>query len=258
MKVDRSMHFIQSAASAFMGAHRLNHLIAATKSTNTDGWFYTLRQWIGGLLLLDANTFQATVTDETGLLWALAVLLTAGLSVSIGQSVVLFANRVPPRRFLISLLGSAAVGLLAVLFWSVSIWATARILFGVTEAWRNFLIVTALGFAPALFGFTLFMPYLGVIAGWMLRVWVSLTVVVGVGIVGDLPLGPALLCCAPGWLFLESMTRLPLLDLRGLRAWVLILATGRPRRLEGNEIAMWLAEQSRTRVTAGADKEGGF
>lgn len=252
------MVFIQFAEDGFNGAYGLGHLIAAAQSTSADGWFHALGHWIGGLLILDASTFQATVAYETGLLWALALLLVAGLSVSMGQSIVLLANRVPPRRFLISLLGSGAVGLLAVLFWSVSIWATAHILFGVTEPWHSFLVVTALGFAPAIFGFALFAPYLGVIFGWMLRVWVSLTVVVGVGIVGDLPLGPALLCCVPGWLFLESMTRLPLLDLRGLRSWVWIMTTGRPTRLGRDEIAIWLAEQSRKSVAAGVDEDGGF
>ncbi len=257
MKNDPILYFIRSTDGRFNGAHAMGHLMAAAESTSADGWFHALRQWIGGLLILDAGTFQTTVDSETGLLWALALLLMAGLSVSVGQSVVLFADRVPTHRFLISLLGSGAVGLFAVLFWSVSIWATAHILFGVTEPWRSFLTVTALGFAPALFGFALFMPYLGVIFGWILRVWVSLTVMIGVGIVADLALWSALLCCVPGWFFLEAMTRLPLLDLRGFRAWLLSSTTGKPRPRRSEEIAMWLAEQSQMTMAAGADKNGG-
>ncbi len=257
MKVDPRMHEVIFSDRGFNGAQGLVQLLAV-ESTTAGGWFHALRQWIGGLLVLNTDTFQATVAHENGLWWALALLLVAGLSVSIGQSIVLFANRVPTHRFLASTLASGAVGLLAVLFWSVSIWITARILFDVTEPWRSYLVVTALGFAPALFGFALFMPYLGVIFGWMLRVWVSLTVMVGVGIVADLALWPALLCCVPGWIFLESMTRFPLLDLLGLRAWVWNMTTGRPRRREGDEIALWLAEQSQTRIAAGVDEDGGF
>jgi len=243
--------------SGSIGQRGLAHLFAVTEPKTANGWFDALFQWIGGLLALDANTFHATVAHGNGLWWALALLLIAGLSVSIGQSIVLFANRVPKSRFFTSLLGSGAVGLFAVLFWSVTIWATARFLFSVTEPWPSFLTVTALGFAPALFGFALFMPYLGVIFGWILRVWVSLTVVVGVGIVADLVLWQALLCCTPGWFFLEAMTRLPILDLRGFKAWMWSITTGRPQRRRGEEVAMWLAEQSRMTVAIRADENGG-
>jgi hypothetical protein len=257
MGVDPRMSFDLFANSESIGAHGLAHVLAVAEPTTADGWFRATRQWIGSLLNLDVNTFRATVEHEYGIWWALALLLVAGVSMAIGQSVVLFANRVPRHRFLISLLGSGAVGLLAVLFWSVSIWATSHLFFGATEPWPDFLIVTALGFAPALFGFILFIPYVGVIFGWMLRVWVSLTVVIGVGIVAGLALWPALLCCVPGWLFLEAMTRLPLLDLRGFKAWVVSVTTGRPRRHGGEEIAMWLAEQSRMTIAASVDEDGG-
>ena len=222
-------------------------------TTTLGGWIAAVLQLIAGVLRLDVDAFYAAVAHPRGLVLAVAVFMVAGLSVGLGQSVVLFANRVPKRRFFIALCGGALVGLVAASLWALTIWLVLRFILATPTSLRAVTVVVALGVAPGILGIFLFLPYLGVIFGWVLRFWVFITILVGVGVVAKLTFWPALLACVLGWLLLELLTRFPLFDLERLRAWVWRLTTGRAQRYEGDDLAAWLAAQARATLTAGDD-----
>src|SRR5688572_32530355 len=82
-----------------------------------------------GVLRLDPEIFT-TVFATPGAGWvALAILFVAGISDMLGQSVVLFANRVTPRRFAVSLIMSALVLIISVFVWAGSIWLIINFVF---------------------------------------------------------------------------------------------------------------------------------
>ena len=222
-------------------------------TTTLGGWITAVLQLIGGVLRLNVDAFHAAVDHPRGLGLAVAVFMAAGLSVGLGQSVVLFANRVPRRRFFFALCGGALVGLVAASLWALTIWLVLRFVLASPTSLRAVIVVVALGVAPGILGIFLFLPYLGVIFGWVLRVWVFITILVGVGVVAELTFWPALLACVLGWLLLELLTRLPLFDVARLRAWVWRLTTGRPQRYEGEDLAAWLATEAHAALAASDD-----
>src|SRR5437588_4729781 len=81
-----------------------------------------------GAMRLDPAAFEAVEPAGTGLLITTIVFL-AGVSEMIGQSVVLFANRVESGRFVLSLLLNESLFIVSVFILSGSIWGIAKVLF---------------------------------------------------------------------------------------------------------------------------------
>ncbi|GAB5494797.1 MAG: hypothetical protein Phog2KO_50120 [Phototrophicaceae bacterium] len=107
--------------------------------------------------------------EETGLegrlalfSWALPIVLAAGLSEVLGQSYVLFANRVKPTRFIITLLINILI-FVAGFFTSVlSVWLLARYVFGYDQTFYRVLPSVAYSYRPLIFGFLSAIPYFGI------------------------------------------------------------------------------------------------
>jgi predicted Abi (CAAX) family protease len=126
--------------------------------------------------------------------------MAAGLSVALGQSIVLFANRVRPGRFIFSVAISAVLFAFGYAFLTLSTGAVAW-LFGEGRASLGTLwIVMAMSYAPLLFSFLESIPYLGIIIMWALRTWFLLVVVVGVAAVEQTSLAAAFVLVGVGWL----------------------------------------------------------
>lgn len=216
--------------------------------TTLRGWVSAVWQLITGVLRLDPAAFQACVSSDNGLLLALIVLLVCGISLSIGQSVVLFANRVSPKRFALSLLGSAVMMTISMTFWAISSWLIVTLLAGSAHSVRDFVIVVALGSAPAILGFWVLVPYLGNILAWLLRVWIFLAILVGMGAVMGLTFWQALLSCGLGWMLLELLARLPLFAPELWRARLWRSTTGQAERLDADEMVEQLVANSALRL----------
>lgn len=119
-----------------------------------------------GVLKLAPNAFLAADALTGGWKVALVIVFLAGLSDMLGQSVVLFANRVTPRRFTVSLLMSALVLVISAVVWIGSIWLVLRFIFGLEGRFYRVFVVVSLSYAPLLFGFLSLLPYLGAVPGW--------------------------------------------------------------------------------------------
>ncbi len=184
------------------------------------GWLSALWQLAWGAMRFDAAAFSVVLEYSRGTLLALVVLLIGGFSYFFGQSAVLFANRIPPRRFLLSLL-AGAIGLWAsVFFWSASLWVVVSLLLGTRVDLGDVVAIVALSFAPYWLGFLILFPYLGSLFSKMLRGWVALILLMAVAVSFGLAFWQALLACALGWGVFELLNRVPLLDLDRLEAWL--------------------------------------
>lgn len=171
-----------------------------------------LSELIGGAVRLDPTAFEAIQSAPHGLRDALLVLLLAGASETLGQSVVLVLNRVSRRRFCLALvLGGVALALEA-LVWMGLVWLLVGALGVERPAFRSAARVIALAYAPLVLGFFVFLPYLGPMLMHVLRVWVLLAVVVGTSVVFGLPPLAAAVAASAGfiarWLLLGLFAQL--------------------------------------------------
>lgn len=141
---------------------------------------------IGDALLLRPDFAHAVVDMPGAGQVAVTVVILAGLSEAFGESVVLFLNRVSPRRFLLSLLISAIIFAATYFFLAATIAAVARLGFGAEVAFGVTASVVALAQAPRLFGFLVFLPYFGLAISILLWIWSLLATTRGVAEVFDL------------------------------------------------------------------------
>lgn len=157
---------------------------------------------IGGALRLQPEAFAALELRPGGLRFALWVVLLAGLSSALGQSLVLFVNEVRPRRLVSSLLLSALLFALSFLFWVASIWLVAEQVFGRERPFVDAVRIVGLAYAPQLFGFFTLTPYFGGAIATALSIWGLLATLVATGVAFDVGLPAAAACTALGWLLL--------------------------------------------------------
>lgn len=129
----------------------------------------------------------AAIHDQPGVLQlSFIVVLVAGLSEAVGQSVVLFVNEVKPRRFVISLIITAILFVGGYVLWVLSIWLVALVLFQHEVSLISVIRAVGLGYAPLVFSFLALMPYFGTAINTMLYFWAFTAVVSAVSITLDL------------------------------------------------------------------------
>ena len=136
---------------------------------------------VRGGLRLDPQAFLAAFDAGprgTGLLiW---IVLIGGVSLMIGHSVVLFANRVSPARFTISLVLGAIKFFLDVLVVVFVVWGMANMIS--ERTWLLGQVGRAVALASAPYWFSLFflIPYLGLILERAMKFYVILALIVAV------------------------------------------------------------------------------
>jgi hypothetical protein len=159
-----------------------------------------LWQLLGGVLELRGDAYLQALSLEGSVFAALAIVLAAGLSEALGQSIVLFANRVKPARFIFSLLVDAVLFTFGYGFVVLSTWTVCRLPGAPHIAFRNLALVLAMSYAPMLFAFLGALPYLGSRLLGALRVWHFLAMVMGVAAVGRIDVFAAATYVWLGWL----------------------------------------------------------
>ena len=162
-------------------------------------------QVIWGILSFQTSAFANlhTLTDST--VAALIVVLIAGLSQALGQSIILFINRVKPIRFCLSLLIAALLFACEYGFWVLITWGISNLVY--FDGVSLFLVARILGFsyAPLLFGFLVAIPYIGVGISVLLWVWSLLVMVTYLSVVAGSTTWEAFACAALGWAILRLL-----------------------------------------------------
>ncbi|MGG6294626.1 CAAX protease [Leptolyngbya sp. AN02str] len=160
---------------------------------------------LGRAFALQPTAFQYVAIVQHGVWFALLVVLLAGLSLSIAQSIILFINHVKPIRFVFSLLINAVLFVAGFIFLVLSTWLIGLLPWSVGVRLPELLAVLGLSYAPLLFSFLGALPYLGVPILNVLSVWRLLAMVVGFGAIADVSGAFAVGYVAVGWVVLQLL-----------------------------------------------------
>jgi hypothetical protein len=195
----------------------------------------TLAELVSGALRLDRSAFHAIEQSSQGLRDAFIVLSLARASVTLGNSVVLFLNRVSPRRFALTLLLGRLELVLEARLWITSVWLVVRLL-GVSRPHLvETLDVIGLAYAPFLFGVLVFLPYVGLPILSLLRLWMVLAAIVGTSAAYAIAPELAAVAVAGGflgrWLLLHVFHR----SVLAADHWYWRASTGRALPIESSE-----------------------
>lgn len=167
--------------------------------------FWTL---VSGVLLLNKETFTSLNSLPLGLVASILVVLLAGLSQTLGQSVMLFINRVKPLRFLLSVAIAAVLFVFDYNFWVFSTWLVAGWLFDVSLPLIDVIKTLGFSYAPLLLGFLIVIPYFGMPILIVLSIWTLMAIATGLGAISSLGIWDAFECCLGGWLVLQFSQRI--------------------------------------------------
>lgn len=175
---------------------------------------------INQVLRLEMNVVDSLALHPAGGRFAVAVVLLVGLSEAVGESVVLFINRVSPRRFLLSLLISAILFVFTYAFWTASIYLVAHYVFGAAAPVWLVARVVGFAYAPRLLGFLAFLPYFGGPISTLLQLWSLLAVLLGAMAALELAPLQAVASVVLGGLLLMTLERTVGRPILALARWV--------------------------------------
>jgi hypothetical protein len=181
-------------------------------------------------LSLDPHVFVQITSAPSGLLVALVVVALAGLSEALGQSLILFVNRISPQRFGFAILLSTGTHVVGYLFWTATIWLLGIYLFNRDTTYATVGRAVGLAYAPQLLSFFVLTPYLGSLFALGIAVWSLLATVIAVQAGLELTLWQAVACSGIGWLLVQAWRRTLGLPLLHFEQWLRHRTAGVPLR----------------------------
>jgi hypothetical protein len=200
------------------------------------GFLDALGRAIRGVLTLDTSLGEWLSSYPFAGWVSVTIAVLAGASTLLGNSVVLFLNRVRGWRFAISLLlnglGFAALYVMQAL-------VIALVGFLVTGERLSLLIAAQavlLATAPLLFGFFELIPYLGTGIARLLQAWGVVALWAVVGTLYQVDRWTALLITLLGWGAMQLLSWALARPLTALGRWVWRLATGNPTILTAKDL----------------------
>ena len=123
----------------------------------------------------------------------------------LGQSVVLLANKVTPRRFVSSLLFNGVIFVVGVLIWAAIFQFVGHFVFGKQVPFSEMARVVGLAYAPLLLGFFILLPYLGSFLHHVLDIWWYLAMLVALSATLQIKFEQAVVCTFIGFLMIEAL-----------------------------------------------------
>ena len=129
---------------------------------------------------------------------ALLIVLLAGLSEAVAQSVALFLNKVSPRRFVISLVVSAVIFTCGFIFYVLSIGFVTSLLSRTSQPTSLLIKSVALAYAPLILSFLSLIPYFGRAITIVLSAYHLLAIIIAVKVTYTLTDGEAVLSVVAG------------------------------------------------------------
>jgi uncharacterized membrane protein len=175
---------------------------------------------VAGVLTLNADSFRLLNHLSLSSIASILVVLLAALSQGIGQSVVLFINRVRPLRFILSLAISAIIFTFNYNFWVLSTWLVTTQIFRTNISLIEIVQTFGFSYAPLLLGFLMVIPYFGMPIFVILSVWTLLAIVTGISAIADLGLWQVFECCVGGWIVLQISQRLLGRPIAAIATWL--------------------------------------
>jgi len=183
-------------------------------------------QLVWGAIALQSSAFEMIQSLPNAHKAAVYVVLLAGLSQEIGQSIILFLNRVKPFRFLLSLVIGSVLFALGYLFWAFSTWGIAKLLFAHSLGFKIVQATLGFAYAPQIFSFLVALPYFGAPISVLLTIWSFLGLLLGLSIALRLDVLEAAVCGMLGWLVLQMLQRTIGRPFTSLGRWLSNTAAG--------------------------------
>lgn len=220
--------------SALMGSALIEPGFAGADVAGMPSLWQTIQQ----AMRLDQNIFADIQRLPGGLGIALLIVSLAGLSESLGQSVILFINRLPPVRFTLALIITAASHMVGYLLWTVTVWLVGVYVFGQTVPLSAIACVVGLAYAPQVLAFFELTPFLGNPFSILLTLWSMIAIVMAVRVGLDLELWQALLASGLGWVLIQIWRRTIGRPIYALGRWLQRRAAGVPMEFTLSDLAV--------------------
>lgn len=186
-----------------------------------------LFQVISHALRMDPRLYEIVSTNRNSTWLVLGVVFLAGASTLLGQSVVLFVNRVRRGRFIMSLVLNGIIYIVSYFVWGVTIALIGLLIFPTELNGWSVVRMVGLSTAPLIFGFFILIPWMGPFIGKILNIWGFLILVTVVEFGFQVGLWRALIVVGIGWLLMTLLTNLigkPVIALRN-RVWHMVAGT---------------------------------
>ena len=171
-------------------------------------YFEALFAVIWHALTLDPLLYDFVARQPLAGYLVLGVVFLGGASVLLGQSAVLFINRVRRGRFFFSLGLNGIMYVISYFVWGLTITLIGRLLFEFEPAYGAIVRMVGLSTAPLIFGFFILIPWMGPFIGRVLNVWGFLILVSVVQYGFQVGLISALVCVGLGWLAMMLLNNL--------------------------------------------------
>lgn len=186
-----------------------------------------LFQVIGHALRMDPRLFEIVSANPNSRWLVLGVVFLAGMSTLLGQSVVLFVNRVRRGRFVMSLVLNGFIYIVSYFVWGVTIALIGMLIFPSSPDGWAIVRMVGLSTAPLIFGFFILIPWMGPFIGKILNIWGFLILVSVVEFGFQVGLWRALIVVGIGWLLMTLLTNFigkPVIALRN-KIWHMVAGT---------------------------------
>ena len=168
---------------------------------------------------------------------AVLIVLFAGLSEALGQSIVLFVNRIRPQHLWLALLITALSHMVSFLLWTASVWLVGSYFFGRNPSIIAVATAVGLAYIPQLLAFFTLIPFLGNAVACVLSLWSLLALVAAVQVGLGLPLGQAVVASGLGWVLIQLWKRTLGQPIYALGRWIKGQAAGAPLRFTLKDVS---------------------
>jgi hypothetical protein len=157
----------------------------------------------------------------------LTIAILGGAGLLLGQSVILFVNRVRPARFAMSLLLNGFVFAISLAVWGVVIWLIGMLFFPAEPRLGTVMRLVGLSAAPYVFGLFVLIPYLGEFIYRVIGAWSAVIAAGATAYSFQVGWWPAFLVVGLSWMAITALSSTvgrPVLRLRN-RAWQRVAGT---------------------------------
>ena len=194
-----------------------------------------------GRALWGAWTFDTSMAQWFGghpgaLAISAMIAVLAGASTLLGNSVVLFLNRVGGWRFALSLLLNGLGFVVVYLTQAVIVIVVGQLATGRTVPWEVVVRAVMLATAPLVFGFFELVPYLGPGIAKLLQAWGVAALLVIVQVVYATGWWPAIWITGIAWGAMQLVSWALAKPLAALGAWFWRLISGKPVLLRPQDV----------------------
>lgn len=188
------------------------------------------------VLTLDSDAAQWFRVHPLSVEISLVVAALAGISTLLGNSVVLFLNRVRGWRFVVTLALNGAAMVLLYAAQALVIAIVGPLVLGDSPGVVVVIRAVMLSTAPLVFGFLVLIPYLGPAIGRVLQAWGLLVLWVLVDAAFEATLWQAFVITAIGWGVMQLLSWALARPISWIGNGIWRMITGKPAMMTGTDL----------------------